>query len=318
MIFSLTDVLSGLDADVKTGDLKKNAAGLSARYRDKTTASGRRLMTGENDALAYALSRMPATYGAAERVFKQINAAFDGTEITTFADAGAGTGAATFAAFQTFPSLKEALCLEREPAVSGIGEKLTQKACLPARWRSFDLTKNGLSDTADLIACAYVLNELSDADGQTALTTLWNATGRFLAIIEPATPEDCRRLLKIRRSLIQKGAFIVAPCPHENDCPAGVDGWCHFSVRVARGKLHKTLKSGSAPYEDEKFSYLIASKEPPKHRFSRILRHPVTRSGCVDLTLCRPDGVIEKKTFSRRDGEKYKAAKKSNWGDGVF
>ena len=318
MTFSLTDILSGLDADVKTGVLKKNAADLSARYRDKTALSGRRPMTTQSDAVAYALSRMPATYGAAERVFRQIKAAFDETAVNTLTDVGAGTGAATFAAFQTFPSLKESLCLEREAAVRTIGETLTKKAALPARWRAFDLTRDALSDASDLIACAYVLNELSDADAQTALTNLWNATERFLAIIEPATPDDCRRMLTIRDFLTRKGAFIVAPCPHENDCPAGVDGWCHFSVRVARDKLHKTLKSGSAPFEDEKFSYLIASKEPPEHRFSRVLRHPVTRSGRVDLTLCRPDGVIERKTFSRRDGEKYKAAKKSNWGDGVF
>ncbi len=59
-------------------------------------------------------------------------------------------------------------------------------------------------------------------------------------------------------------AHTIAPCPYDAPCPLahafkeGKD-WCHFSVRIPRGKYHRRAKDGTLPYEDEKSSYLVVS-----------------------------------------------------------
>ena len=117
--------------------------------------------------------------------------------------------------------------------------------------------------------------------------------------------------MEYRKTLIENGAFIAAPCPHQNECP---NNWCHFGCRVARSKLHRIAKSGEAPFEDEKFCYLIATRRKYAAAASRVLRRPLIETGKVTLSLCMPDGIPEK-TFSKKDGVVYKAARKAKWGD---
>lgn len=111
--------------------------------------------------------------------------------------------------------------------------------------------------------------------------------------------------------LIDRGAFIAAPCPHQNVC---LNDWCHFGCRVARSKLHRESKGGAAPFEDEKFTYLIAVREKRESAGARILRRPLIGKGKVTLSLCASSGLTEK-TVSKKDGEIYKKARKADWGD---
>jgi ribosomal protein RSM22 (predicted rRNA methylase) len=98
-------------------------------------------------------------------------------------------------------------------------------------------------------------------------------------------------------------------------CPFALDmeGWCHFSVRLERTKLHKQLKGAALGYEDEKFTYLIAGRRPLAGAQARIIGYP--RIGkVIGLSLCKSDGALENAQIAKRD-ERYKAAKKSRWGD---
>ena len=90
------------------------------------------------------------------------------------------------------------------------------------------------------------------------------------------------------------------------------DDWCHFTARVARSKLHKQLKGGDAPYEDEKFCFLAVAREPCETK-ARILRHPKIESGLITLKLCTDNGICERK-ITRKD-PLFKAARKSDSGD---
>jgi ribosomal protein RSM22 (predicted rRNA methylase) len=74
------------------------------------------------------------------------------------------------------------------------------------------------------------------------------------------------------------------------------------------------LKSADLGYEDEKFCYMIFGKEPATAFSSRILRHPLKRSGHIEFTLCTKEG-IKKQISSKKDGDFYKQAKKFEWGD---
>jgi ribosomal protein RSM22 (predicted rRNA methylase) len=135
-----------------------------------------------------------------------------------------------------------------------------------------------------------------------------------LVIVEPGTPDGFSRIRAARAELVAQGARVVAPCPHDADCPLAQDNWCHFSVRVARSRRQRQLKGGEAPYEDEKYSYVIVAATPPEVRHARILRHPKISPGRIELTLCGARGLAER-TVVRSDGGAFRLARKIRWGD---
>ena len=95
----MTDWQSALEAvaaDYTRGTLERDARAISEAYRLKT-GEGKRLLTRESEAAAYALSRMPATVEAARAALAEALEA-SGLAPRTMLDCGAGTGAVTFAA----------------------------------------------------------------------------------------------------------------------------------------------------------------------------------------------------------------------------
>ena len=306
----LKQKLDALTTGLKQSDIKQSARQLSFRYRNETK-QGQTLIGGKNDSVAYAVSRMPATFGALSFVLGQA-ASLPDFFPETMVDAGAGTGSAVWAA-SCFFDLQSVTCLERSPDMRAVGEKLTESAqnffSAPPVWRDFDLIRDNIP-RADLVTASYVLNELNEKDRLNALLKLWNATQNVLVLVEPAMPENFRHIKEYRKTLIGNGAFITAPCPHQNDC---LNEWCHFGCRVARSKLHRIAKGGQAPFEDEKFCYLIATHRK-YNTAPRVLRRPVIETGKVTLSLCAPEGITEK-TFSKKDGTAYKTARKAKWGD---
>lgn len=281
----------------QTSGLKQAAADISLRYRmgrDKSLKTA-------TEAAAYAATRMPATLGAVGRALELTLETLE-TPPETVLDVGAGTGAATLAAQQLL-NLKSAVCLENAAVMRELGQKLVK-----ANWRAFDVMADELTETADLVIASYMLNEVSDPIF--AARKLWNATDGVLLIVESALPEAVALLQKIRADLVGQGAFAAAPCPHDKPCAE----WCHFSCRIERSRLHKLLKNGDAPFEDEKFSFLALTKAPVSRCFSRILRHPQIGKNKVGLTLCTADGIVEKTVF-KADKTLYKAARKAKTGD---
>ena len=75
--------------------LKQSAGRISAHYRGRGTS--REVIGGENDAIAYALSRMPATYAAAAAVIDELKALAPGFAPGAVLDVGAGPGTAAWA-----------------------------------------------------------------------------------------------------------------------------------------------------------------------------------------------------------------------------
>jgi SAM-dependent methyltransferase len=183
----------------------------------------------------------------------------------TVLDAGAGTGASALAACCVFP-VETVTCLERNPFMRAAGERILAGARAGAliraesRWLEVDLTRpDPLPVRSDLVVASYVLNELSPEDALRAALGMWAAAGHLLVLVEPGTPKAFAGLRALRQPLLDAGAHLLAPCPHQGPCPLPPEDWCHFTVRVARSRLAKALKGGDAPYEDEKFSCLILS-----------------------------------------------------------
>ena len=167
-----------------------------------------------------------------------------------------------------------------------------------------------------LIVASYSLGEIPAQECDTLVEKLWEKSTKVLALIAPGTPRGFACLRRDRDQLLQKGAHLIAPCPHSNACPLSQGDWCHFSARLNRSSLHRRAKEAELNYEDEKFFYLLFSKEPVAQCASRIIRHPRKGKGHVHLTLCKPEGIKET-IVTKKEGSLYPLAKKSHWGDEI-
>ncbi len=311
----LKNVIEGLASDIPVKKLIAASNVISERYRNESGA-GKSLITNDTEALAYAIVRMPATIGSAGSAMQYAAQKFDG-EISTVLDIGAGTGACCWAAAEIFPDIEKITCLEREKAMLSFGEKLMNEGDFPVEcnWISHDIT-HPFSYKADLVTASYVMNELTPEKRKKLTEKLWNATEKLLIIVEPGTPTGFENIKAIRNQLIACGASIIAPCPHSGECPLPEDDWCHFTARVSRTKLHKQLKGGDVPYEDEKYTYIAVSRNEGQAHGARVLRHPKIESGKITLKLCTANGVTER-IVTKKEGAMFKKARKADCGDEI-
>ena len=159
-----------------------------------------------------------------------------------------------------------------------------------------------------------MINEIKLQDREIVFDRLWNMADKMLLIVEPGTKEGFEVISHAREYFLAGGLHIAAPCTHENKCGLDKDDWCHFSVRVARSRIHKLIKEADVPYEDEKFSYIAIVKDDVTSDGMRILRHPDIRKGNIGLRVCDSQG-IRNTIITKKDGELFKKARKSSAGD---
>lgn len=309
----LAYAINKLNDKVNIKSINSDAKEISKRYRANKN-DGNRLLTKENEAISYVLSRMPATYQAAKTCLSKAFE-YNKVDINTVLDVGAGTGTATWAVLDVLGK-KDFFCFERERAMINTAKELMQEQSVlkNATWKSFDITTDEIEGNFDLIIASYMINELSIENIEKAVEKLWYSTNKVLLIIEPGTPHGFSNIKHIREYLLKKNGSILAPCSSKEECPLTKDDWCSFSCRVQRTKTHKILKDGEASFEDEKFSYIAFSKEGVDIKENRILRHPIINKGYAEFKICTKSGIKTIK-LSKKDGEIYKAAKKKNAGD---
>lgn len=314
----LRQAVDRLLSGVALADLAATAAQLSQRYRDERR-EGRVHVASDRDVLAYIATRLPATYAAVRATFAAIAEARPDFVPTTMLDIGAGPATALWAAADCWPELGDALLVEASPTFRACGERLAAEAQLPQMtWHTGDVAREAIESTPhDLVTLAYVLNELPSDKTKRVLQQAWNATAGTLLIVEPGTPAGWQRILDARQQLIDIGGHVIAPCPHAQACPLAPPDWCHFAERVARSRLHRQAKGADVPWEDEKFSYVAVSRKPAAVTATRVIARPRKASGRVTLKLCRSDGSASEQLFSRRDGELYKRASRSDWGSSL-
>jgi ribosomal protein RSM22 (predicted rRNA methylase) len=235
-------------------------------------------------------------------------------------DAGVGTGAASWAAAEVWPNLSSAIWLDSSPPFLALAARLATEgptALRTAEARRADLAAPGSWPPADIVVASYALAEI-DPDRQASVVgELWNACTGVLALVEPGTPAGYGRILAARTALIAAGALILAPCPHAAACPLSGEDWCHFSVRLPRSRDHRLAKGADVPFEDERFSYLVAARPEVATalRRPRILAPPRVGKPGTALKLCSLDGRVEARLIAKRDKPAYAAARRLGWGD---
>ena len=313
----LKAALAGKAEGLSRNDAAQRAGAISQTYR---SGGGSSRIRASEDALAYALARMPATYAAVAASLNaliEINPEFAPQSLL---DVGAGPGTAAWAAAEAFASLQAFTLLDANAALRDLAIDLAQSnpRLAAMRYDSGDARKQLASaQSADLVVASYVINELGASERAALADALWAKTHDKLLVVEPGTPAGYARIIDLRARLIAAGAHVIAPCPHDAACPLIAPDWCHFAQRLQRSRAHKHLKGAELPYEDEKFSFVVLSRTPAAERAARVLAQPQVTKIAVTAKLCTASGV-ETMNVPHRDKTGYKRARKWDWGDAIF
>lgn len=231
--------------------------------------------------VAYAAYRMPATFEADRAALGALADAVPQWTPSGHTDIGGGTGAAVWAAADIWPDPADGAAPRpvtvldwAEPALA-LGRELAARApsaaLRDARWRRARIDAALDVPPTGLVTVSYVLGELTPAD-RTAVVDAAAGAAEVVAVVEPGTPDGYRRIIEARDRLVAAGFHIAAPCPHSAACPIeeGTD-WCHFAARVSRSSLHRQVKGASLAWEDEKFSYVAATRFRPGPATARVV-----------------------------------------------
>lgn len=291
------------------------AAQISKTYRD---GGNSRIIASEADALAYALVRMPATYAAITACLNALLEVRDGFAPISLLDVGAGPGTASWAAAETFSSLENFMLLDINAALQTLALEFGREhARLTAMTCRRDPNALDEAEPADLVIASYLIGEVGEVERHTLTARLWAKARDTLLVVEPGTPAGYERIIALRAQLIASGAHVTAPCPHDEKCPLSAPDWCHFAQRLPRLRAHIQVKGAELPFEDEKFSYVVLTRDPVAKTFSRVLAPPVLNKVEVSAKLCTADGLKLAKV-PRRDKAAYAKARRWRWGEALF
>ena len=299
-------------AESHAGPLAEKTALMSERYRQ----GGRSDST--LDFAAYLTARLPATYAAVAFCLAELARRHSQFTPQSMLDAGSGPGTAAWAAASAYPGILDVTFLDNNVQFLKLASSLAAQSDHPAlqRARALNGDLSSLPDdaSADLVVAAYALAELPLSKSDEAALALWRVCQNTLLIIEPGTPQGFARIHRVRAALMSEGAHLIAPCTHMNACPIVAPDWCHFSVRLSRSRDHMHAKKATVPFEDEKFSYVIASRQPVALHGARVLSPPAENKVEIKFKLCTENGLTQR-GIARRDKAEYKRARKLEWGD---
>jgi ribosomal protein RSM22 (predicted rRNA methylase) len=303
---------------VSRKELEQRAGKMSASYRDGGTSSG---IVNPADALAYLVTRAPATYAALSAVFARVAETVPGFSPKGLLDVGAGPGTAAWAVRDAWPSLAAITLVEPNATFRDLASRLMPEATIVAGSLGMALPR------ADLVTAAYVLAELPEAAAAGTARELWSAAAGMLVLVEPGTPAGFARIRAARAALIEAGGHVVAPCTHDNVCPIvarsvgesrsdqKTNDWCHFSQRLARSRDHMIAKGARVPFEDERYAYVVMSRTPVADRgVARIIKPPVEAKPGITLPLCEASG-LRNAFVAKRDKDGFRKTRKKEWGD---
>jgi ribosomal protein RSM22 (predicted rRNA methylase) len=315
--------LARLSHGVSRKAVAERAAAQSQSYR---AGGGSQRIATADDVLAYAFTRLPATYAAVAAIFNATAETLPGFAPRTMLDVGSGPGTAAFAAVRAFETLADIRLVDANAGLRNLALTLMAEAesatlrqvAERQSYRHGDALKLlAEAEPADLVTASYVAGEIAAGDLARFTERLWAATAGALAIVMPGTPDGTACMLRMRADLVAAGAHVAAPCPHDRPCPLTPPDWCHFAQRLPRSRDHLLVKGADVPFEDEKFSYVVLSREKPQPVHARVLAPPKVAKGAATAKLCQEEGVATANA-ARRDAETYSRFKSWRWGDGVM
>jgi hypothetical protein len=214
---------------------------------------------------------------------------FEGIDSVT--DFGSGAGAALFAFAEQLPNAK-LFGIDSSQEALDLAEALRPQSYRKHERLLGRTTKPALtSRKSALLVSSFVLTELPD------FPVDWHDF-EALAIIEPSTQDDARRLMGERQRLIERGYQVWAPCTHMLACPLLVHSerdWCHDRVHWKAPSWFLDIEK-QLPIKNRTltFSYLLArrTKPPPQQlaQLARLTGDMLVEKGKTRQSVCRsPD-----------------------------
>ncbi len=236
--------------------------------------------------LAYKHYYFPLNYLRNELVIRR------GREVDFFKDLhhtvdwGAGPGTASLA-------LKNNLNIKSQYIIEKSNAAVTNFKDIYSELKSLQVsealnTKNIKAPfNESLLILSYSLTE------KNLLPEGWNQF-EALMILEPSTRDDGRKLLELRKQIIENGFTIWAPCLHQKNCPLlenSKSDWCHDRVHVNAPDWFKQLER-QLPFKNNTIttSYLLARKRKPKLQTTntvRLIGDSMNEKGKTRQLICR-------------------------------
>ena len=293
-------------------EIRQAAERLSLAYR------GNAQITATLTALeraAYLAVRFPSTFAAANLVWEETARLIPLGDINTVLDAGSGPGTASLAARSCVPSATRFTRFERDAGWRDAGDRLAAACGLEGKFQQGAISRDLNVQPHDVVVAGYALGELPAAEREVCIAGLWSRAERALIVIEPGTPKGFESIRQTRQYCLSAGGHAAAPCTHDATCPMSGTDWCHRPVRVMRSATHRAAKRAELGYEDEKFAYIVMTREAPARLApARIVRKPIRNAGHLHLDVCGADG-LKRRTVARSDGALYRLARDASWGD---
>jgi ribosomal protein RSM22 (predicted rRNA methylase) len=315
---ALKEAISRAVQGLAHGDIAPHSEKLSDHYRRGGTSN---VLADRLGIAAYLLVRLPATYAATHAVLAEAARRAPDFAPKCSLDIGAGPGTASWAAADVWPEIETARLVDSNPRLLEVARALMADCPVPAFARpqivNRDIETAALA-SADLVIAGYSLGEIPADRLVPAVCALWEACTGLLVVVEPGTPAGFDRVRAARSILIDRGAAIVAPCPHRLACPIAAPDWCHFSERLPRSRGHMLAKSVSVPFEDEKYSYVVAAREGiAVEPYAARIMGPVRRSKVgLTMKLCEA-GEVRTRIVAARDRQAFSRHRRAAWGDAL-
>ncbi len=299
---SLREALSDLADRLPGKELARAAASLAASERANLPAR----FDEASVRIAYAVTRMPALYATVSLALNELP--FQPASVLIL---GSGPGAVAWACAQRWPGDLSLTLVDPNPEWAEVAAEMGAPAAV---WIRSDLRKLAPPEPHDLAVASYSPHEFTEKEQSRLLEEAWFMARRALLILAPGNALGFEGIRRMRSWLIDRGGHIQAPCPGNGQCPVPLGDACYFSVRVDRSRAHRMARGGGLGFEDEKFSYVLAMKEPATPTAARIVRPPAIHSHLIDISLCNAKG-LERARITKKDKDTWKSARKADWGD---
>lgn len=240
--------------------------------------------------IAYRHYYFPLNYFRCEKVIERGLQVDFFQNLTHFIDWGAGPGTASLALAQSEklkPQIKKQILFDLSQTTlysfSDLHKVLINKDYLDF----LDLRTENLNKQNSCLVFSYSLTEINEWPAG------WDQQ-EALMILEPSTSQDGRKLLNLRKDLMDRGYSIWAPCVHQLNCPLllhSKNDWCHDRAHIQAPLWFKELEQ-LLPMKNKTvtMSYLLARKSKPSKDLAtkaRLTGDSLNEKGKTRQLICR-------------------------------
>jgi ribosomal protein RSM22 (predicted rRNA methylase) len=321
----IIDLLSKSEAHIWI----KSATNLSLKYRTNRNRQGAHFIKSYEDALGYLALRAPSTYSqiyGALNSIKELNGSWSPQSIL---DIGSGPGTALWAAKEIFPSIQNAVAIEKEDHFISLGQSILSPVSeISVGWKRNDFSSSlpRLDSKFDLVIVANVLNEMDANTMNRTIAYAFAQSKGVVLIVEPGTPQGYETIKEAAHKIKSSEYKLIAP--YIKNVFIDSDE-VNFVQRIKRTdsqkriKQHQRKNSGTekekmlpaSDWEETKYYYLAYSNHDSEIMAEgRLLETPVIYKPYIQLKILQEDGITIQRIL-KTNKENFKSAKKLRWGD---